>query len=65
MIRLVRADASYERRLVDAVKRAAAPDAVAVLRSFRKPPAELPTHRAAEDRAMLWGVVDVRPVAAM
>ncbi len=59
------ADASYERRLVDAVKRAAAADAVAVLRSFREPPAALTTNRAADDRAMLWGVVDVRPAAAM
>ena len=59
------ADASYGQRLVAAVKRAAAPDAVAVLRSFREPPAELPTNRAAEDRAMLWGVVDVRPAAAL
>lgn len=59
------ADASYEQRLIAAVKRAAAPDAVAVLRSFREAPVALPTNRAADDRAMLWGVVDVRPAAAL
>ena len=59
------ADAAYQARLVAAVKRAAAPDAVVVLRSFREAPAALPTNRAAEDRAMLWGIVDVRPAATL
>jgi S-adenosylmethionine:diacylglycerol 3-amino-3-carboxypropyl transferase len=59
------ADAAYERRLFAAVKRAAAPDATVVLRSFREPPAPRPTNRAAEDRAMLWGIVDVGPAAAL
>jgi S-adenosylmethionine:diacylglycerol 3-amino-3-carboxypropyl transferase len=59
------ADAGYERRLVAAVKRAAAPDAVAVLRSFREPRSAGPTNRAPDDRAMLWGVVDVRPAACL
>jgi S-adenosylmethionine:diacylglycerol 3-amino-3-carboxypropyl transferase len=59
------ADAAYERRLIAAVKRAAAPDAMAVLRSFREAQAPLPTNRAADDRAMLWGIVDVRPAAML
>ena len=58
------ASAEYERRLVAAVKRAATKDAVVVLRSFREPPMDMPTNRAADDRAMLWGIVDVRPVAS-
>ena len=57
------ASADYERRLIAAVKRAAAKDAVVVLRSFREPPTDMPTNRAADDRAMLWGIVDVRPAA--
>jgi len=59
------ADAAYEKRLIAAVKRAAAPNAVTVYRSFREPPQELPTNRAAVDRSMLWGIVDVRPAASL
>ena len=59
------AEESYRARLFAAVQRAAAPDAVTVLRSFGEPPAILPINRAAEDRAMLWGIVDVRPAAAL
>jgi S-adenosylmethionine:diacylglycerol 3-amino-3-carboxypropyl transferase len=58
-------DLAYEGRLFAAVKHAAAPGAVVVLRSFGEPRLSLPTNRAAEDRAMLWGIVDVRPVAAL
>ncbi len=59
------AETSYRARLFAAVKRAARPDAVVVLRSFGEPPAALATNRAAEDRAMLWGIVDVKPAASM
>jgi hypothetical protein len=59
------ADAAYERRLIAAVKQAAAPGAFVVLRSFREAQAPLPTNRAADDRAMLWGIVDVRPAATL
>ena len=57
------ASADYERRLIAAVKRAAAKDAVVVLRSFREAPIDMRTNRAADDRAMLWGIVDVRSAA--
>jgi S-adenosylmethionine:diacylglycerol 3-amino-3-carboxypropyl transferase len=59
------ADASYRRRLFAAVQRSAAPGAVAVLRSFGEPPEALASNRAALDRSMLWGIVDVRPAAAL
>jgi S-adenosylmethionine:diacylglycerol 3-amino-3-carboxypropyl transferase len=59
------AGAAYGQRLIAAVKRAAAPNAVAVLRSFREPSAASPTNHAADDRAMLWGIVDVMPAAAL
>jgi len=51
---------SYRGRLSRAVDRAATKDAAVVLRSFGEPPPELATNRAEYDRAMLWGVVDVR-----
>lgn len=56
------ADPAYGRRLFAAVKRAARPGAVTVLRSFAEPSSALESNHAAEDRAMLWGLVDVRAV---
>ena len=52
---------AYQRRLFAAVQHAAAPGAMVVLRSFREPESATETNHAAEDRAMLWGVVDIRP----
>jgi S-adenosylmethionine:diacylglycerol 3-amino-3-carboxypropyl transferase len=57
------ADDSYRTRLFAAVRRAAAPGAMVVLRSFEEPSPKMLTNRAADDRSMLWGVVDVRPAA--
>jgi len=54
------AEPSYRDRLSRAVRRAASENAVVVLRSFGEPPPDLATNYAEKDRAMLWGVVDVR-----
>ncbi len=55
----------YRARLFAAVERAARPGAMVVLRSFGEPKGPLPTNRARDDRSMLWGIVDVRPVSAL
>jgi S-adenosylmethionine:diacylglycerol 3-amino-3-carboxypropyl transferase len=54
-------DDDYRQRLFAAVKRAASPRAVTVLRSFGEAEANSPANRAMDDRAMLWGTVLVRP----
>ena len=56
---------AYERRLFAAVQHAAAPGSMVVLRSFREPQCATQTNHAAEDRAMLWGIVDVRQVSTL
>jgi S-adenosylmethionine:diacylglycerol 3-amino-3-carboxypropyl transferase len=56
---------AYRQRLSDADRRSAAPGAVAVVRSFGEPRVASPTNRASEDRAMLWGIVDMKPAAAL
>ena len=58
-------DDSYRQRLFAAVKRAAAPGAVTVLRSFGEVDVDSPANRAADDRAMLWGSVLVRSAAEL
>ncbi len=56
------AEDAYGRRLLAAVRNAARPGAIVVRRSFSEPAAALSENRAAEDRSLLWGVVDARPI---
>ena len=59
------ADSAYQRRLLAAVKRSAAPGAIVVLRSFREPSADLSANHAADDAAMIWGIVSIESAAAL
>ncbi len=49
----------YRARLMAALTRAAMPGAAMVLRSFGEPAADMKENLAAQDRSMLWGVVEV------
>jgi S-adenosylmethionine:diacylglycerol 3-amino-3-carboxypropyl transferase len=59
------ADDGYRAKLLTAVKRAAAPGALAIIRSFAEPRNESPANRAAADRSMLWGSVLVTPASSL
>ena len=54
------ASSSYGRRLRSAVRRAAVPGAVVVLRSFEEPATTDEEGWAARDRSLLWGSVQVK-----
>jgi len=58
-------DQAYQERLFAAVKRAATPDAITVIRSFGNAEADSPANRAVDDRSMLWGSVLVRPAGEL
>ena len=54
------APAGYRQRLFAAVRHAAAPGAMVVLRSFAEPTHATPCDAVTRDRSILWGIVDVR-----
>lgn len=56
------ATAEYMRRLNAAIGHAAAPGAMQVMRSFAEPAGEAGGNWAAQDRSLLWGVVNVANV---
>jgi S-adenosylmethionine:diacylglycerol 3-amino-3-carboxypropyl transferase len=58
------ASPAYTERLRAAVRRAAAPAAVAIVRSFAEPPSPSPNNHAVSDRSLLWGIVDIRIVGS-
>jgi S-adenosylmethionine:diacylglycerol 3-amino-3-carboxypropyl transferase len=59
------ASGNYRERLFAAVRRAAAADAVVVLRSFAEPAGPSAANVAARDRSILWGIVDVKRVSEL
>jgi S-adenosylmethionine:diacylglycerol 3-amino-3-carboxypropyl transferase len=58
------ASLEYQRRLQAAVNHAAAPEAVVVRRSFAEPGSSTCANRAALDRSLLWGMVEVSHAGA-
>lgn len=58
------AEPQYRERLLLAVRRAAAPEALLVLRSFAEPQTEDEDSLAARDRALLWGSVRLLKVCS-
>ncbi len=59
------APSCYLRRLSAAVKRAAAPQAVVIVRSFAEPATASDQNLAARDRSLLWGAVHVTPAGCL
>jgi S-adenosylmethionine:diacylglycerol 3-amino-3-carboxypropyl transferase len=59
------ASPDYTERLRAAVRRAATPSAVAIIRSFAEPDASGRHNHAARDRSLLWGTVDIRPAVEL
>jgi S-adenosylmethionine:diacylglycerol 3-amino-3-carboxypropyl transferase len=59
------ANPAYERRLFAAVKHAAAPGALVVLRSVREPASSAKRNYASQDRSILWGTVEICPAEAL
>jgi hypothetical protein len=57
------ADTVYQQKLFAAVKKAAAPGAIMVLRSFNSILLDSKQNSAGEDRSMLWGSVLVIPAS--
>ena len=55
------ASASFRTQLLQAVGHAAAPGAIAVLRSFAEPHNRQEAEYATQDRSMLWGSIQVLP----
>jgi S-adenosylmethionine:diacylglycerol 3-amino-3-carboxypropyl transferase len=55
----------YKTRLERAVRRAAAPGAVVVRRSFAKPSRGYVGNHARRDRSLLWGLVEIRDAASL
>ena len=53
----------YRERLLAAVRHAAAPGAILVLRSFREPRNDQEAEWASRDRSPLWGSIEVREIA--
>lgn len=57
--------AEYQERLIRAMKRAAAKDAMAVIRSFAEPDLNLAANHVTQDRSPLWGIVQVAPADSL